>query len=245
MKPKILLLHGSGTNASIFGLQSRKLAALLQPHFDLVYLDAPTPCPPGPGVLPFFEGCEPYLTWMDDSGAVPEQAYWEGEAFEKLVGEVRGLMALEEEEGGLVGVVGFSMGAKVGMEVVRRLEADDNIEEGGEKGKTGGGVKVVVAVCGTVPFRGGVASSTTAASEGDEAREKAYRASLDKGRVKAESVHLIGDGDPWRAEGEKLVEFFEDEGRRVIRFRGAHHMPADDAVNRQVVRVILAACKGV
>jgi hypothetical protein len=58
-------------------------------------------------------------------------------------------------------------------------------------------------------------------------------------------VHLIGEGDPWRAESEKLVEFFGEEGRRVVRFRGEHHMPVEDALNRQVVRMILAACGGV
>jgi hypothetical protein len=52
---------------------------------------------------------------------------------------------------------------------------------------------------------------------------------------------LIGEGDPWRGQSEKLVAFFEEEGRRVIRFKGEHHMPADEAVNRQVVRMVLAA----
>jgi hypothetical protein len=67
---------------------------------------------------------------------------------------------------------------------------------------------------------------------------------LERGLVKAQSVHLIGETDPWRAEGEKLVSFFTEEGRKVIWFRGGHHMPAEDAVNKQVVRIMLAACQG-
>jgi hypothetical protein len=106
------------------------------------------------------------------------------------------------------------------------------------------GVKVLVAVCGTVPFQGGGGQGGFDDRGGEEehARGKGYRESLAKGAVKAESVHLIGDGDPWRGESEKLVEFF-GEKRRVIRFSGGHHMPADDAVNRQVARIIMAACR--
>ena len=119
-------------------------------------------------------------------------------------------------------MVGFSMGAKVGMEVVRRLE--------GREG--GGGVKVVVCVCGTVPYRGG----------GDAAREEGGKRMLGRGVVRAQSVHLVGETDPWRAEGEKLVGYFGEEGRKVMWFRGGHHMPAEDAVNKQVARIMLAAC---
>ncbi|SPQ22996.1 62a9a291-1933-4faf-8a90-64975e7c9db1 [Thermothielavioides terrestris] len=91
-KPILVFLHGAGTSASIFRLQSRRLAAQLSPHFDLVYLDAPHACPAGPGVLPFFEGCGPYLRWVDDEAPERERAYWaEGEGGEvdrvHLIGE--------------------------------------------------------------------------------------------------------------------------------------------------------------
>jgi hypothetical protein len=38
-----------------------------------------------------------------------------------------------------------------------------------------------------------------------------------------------------------LLGFFAEEGRRVIWFKGEHQMPGDEAVNRQVVRMVLAA----
>jgi hypothetical protein len=64
---------------------------------------------------------------------------------------------------------------------------------------------------------------------------------------------VIGAGAPWKGESERLVEFFEDgdgegegEGKkRVVWFRGGHHMPVEDGVNRGLVKVILEACKGV
>ena len=177
--------------------------------------------------MPFFEGCDPFATWMDDTSAAAEDAYWaldnEGSGAAKLLSSVEKLVR-EEGGGELVGVVGFSMGAKVGMEVVRRLEA-----RGGGEGK---GVRVMVSVCGTVPYRGG----------GDAAREEGGRRMLERGLVKAQSVHLIGETDPWRAEGEKLIKFFAEERRKVIWFKGGHHMPAEDAVNKQVAKIMLAAC---
>ncbi|KAK3295353.1 serine hydrolase FSH [Chaetomium fimeti] len=224
-KPSILFLHGSGTNAEIFRLQTRKLAHLLQPHFTLLYPTAPLPSKPGPGVLPFFEECGPFATWMDDTSAATEDPYWGADHSDDSSGVSALLASIErlvrdEGAGPVVGVVGFSMGAQVGMEVSRRM---------------GEAVRVVVSVCGTVPYRGG----------GDAAREEGFRRMVERGRVRAESVQIIGETDPWRGQSEKLVGFFEEDGRRVIRFRGGHMMPADDAINKQVVKVMLAACSGV
>lgn len=168
---------------------------------------------------------------MDDGSAAAERAYWEGE-------DGAGIALLEDLVQGIdvVGVVGFSMGAKVGMELVRRLAM---------KERAGGGVKVFVAVCGTVPFQGGgLLLSGDNNSVEEEAKEKGYRESLAKGLVKVEAVHLIGDADPWRPESEKLVGFFEEEKRTVIRFKGEHQMPLDVAINKQVVSIIMAACAG-
>ncbi|KAH6838493.1 serine hydrolase FSH [Chaetomium sp. MPI-CAGE-AT-0009] len=226
-KPSILFLHGSGTNADIFRLQTRKLASLLQPHFTLLYPTAPLPSGAGPGVLPFFEDCGPFATWLDDSSAAAEDPYWgadnnNNDTSSGVAALVASLeqMVRDEGAGPVVGVVGFSMGAQVGMEVARRMA---------------GAVRVVVSVCGTVPYRGG----------GDAAREEGFRGMVERGLVRAQSVQLIGEADPWRGQSEKLVRFFEEEGRRVIRFKGGHHMPLDDAINKQVVRIMLAACRGV
>ncbi|KAK4238978.1 serine hydrolase FSH [Achaetomium macrosporum] len=231
-KPRLLLLHGGGTSPSIFGLQARKLALLLQPHFDLVFLQAPLPCPAGPGVLPFFDGCGPFFCWMDDRTPEAEARYWV-EGMNQVVAEV-------ERLGPFVGVLGFSQGAKVAMEVVRRLERVHRGACGDEKeeGACPSWFKVVVTVCGTAPFQGGVEGRLVRDGQ-QEARDKGFRESLAGGVVKAQSVHLIGEEDPWRPESEKLVEFFDEVRRTVIRFKGEHHMPRDNETNGQVARLIL------
>ncbi|KAL2163961.1 hypothetical protein VTH06DRAFT_3174 [Thermothelomyces fergusii] len=223
-KPAIVFLHGSGTNPDIFRMQTRKLAASLQHQFTLHYLAAPLPRGPGPGVLPYFEGCGPYLTWIDDTTPQSEKAYWDGSPhFERLLEQIKRL------PGPVVGFVGFSMGGKVAMELTRRLE-----REGDRR------VKMVVSVCGTLPLQGGFDERGIR----NEMKEKAYREILGRGRVRAKSIHLIGETDPWRPESEVLIDFFDEKGRSVIRFQGGHHMPLDDTLNRQVAKLILTACRG-
>ncbi|KAK4221344.1 putative serine hydrolase [Podospora fimiseda] len=133
-KPKILLLHGSGTNPTIFQIQSRRLTTLLSPHFDLFFLPGPIECPPGPGVLPYFEGAGPYLKWIPDSPTQENELYF--------ISGLPYLIKHFEKNGPFVGVIGFSQGAKAGTYLVRHLEREER------------GVKFFVSVCGTAPFKG-------------------------------------------------------------------------------------------
>lgn len=99
--PSILCLHGGGTNATIFKVQIIRLQRALSPHFNFVFLDGPFSSPPGPGVLPFFEGCGPFLRW-NKSPSDPN-----------LPEETKELIANACKEIEFVGVLGFSAGAKL------------------------------------------------------------------------------------------------------------------------------------
>jgi pimeloyl-ACP methyl ester carboxylesterase len=63
-KPVMVMVHGSGSSAAVFGIQTHLLAKELSQKFDLVFLDAPTPSAPGPGVLPFFADMPGYYRWL-------------------------------------------------------------------------------------------------------------------------------------------------------------------------------------
>jgi dienelactone hydrolase len=165
---------------------------------------------------------------MDDSTPAAEKAFWAGNEMDRLTKQVRLL-------GNVVALVGFSMGAKMAMEVARRLENAD-----GGKERATAGVKIVVCVCGTAPFHGGL-SGDIGKGEKDSEREALYCEALAKGVVKAASVHWIAARDPWRAESERLVEFFDEGTRKVICARGAHHMPLDDTANGQLAKMVLEA----
>jgi len=220
MQPKILCLHGGGTSAQIFNLQARKLVQLLKPHFDLVFPDGFLECDAGPGVLPIFKGCEPFRQWLHDTpgGPEPEEADWSS-GVGRLAEDVL------DRQGPFVGVIGFSQGAKAAMHLLRFLEKRE-VTEG-----VLNPVRFAVLVCGTVPFQG--------VKGPHDARVQAHKESLGLGTVKTPSIHAIADDDPWRPESEALVEFFDGQSRRlVVRFRGGHYMPKDDAVNGTIVDFI-------
>jgi predicted esterase len=99
--PSILCLHGGGTNSTIFNVQTIRLQRALSSHFKFVFLDGPFPGPPGPGVLPIFEDCGPFLRWTKSpsDGNLPE--------------ETKTLISNVCNETEFVGVLGFSQGAKL------------------------------------------------------------------------------------------------------------------------------------
>ncbi|KAI0191100.1 serine hydrolase FSH [Astrocystis sublimbata] len=113
MLPKILCLHGSGTSADIFRIQAIRLGRLLMPQFELVYINGFHESGPGPGVLPFFEGMEPYKRWLADKNGEPEEQPWP---------ELGRLVEIFDSKGPFVGVIGFSQGAKAATHLVRWLE---------------------------------------------------------------------------------------------------------------------------
>ncbi|KAI0147664.1 serine hydrolase FSH [Xylariaceae sp. FL1272] len=117
MAPKILCLHGGGTSAEIFRIQVIRLSRLLKPYFELVFADGFLESGPGPGVLPFFEGMEPYKRWIADRDDEVEEKPWP---------DLRRLVELFDREGPFVGIIGFSQGAKAATHLLRWLEQRGN-----------------------------------------------------------------------------------------------------------------------
>ncbi|KAH6713086.1 hypothetical protein BKA61DRAFT_69337 [Leptodontidium sp. MPI-SDFR-AT-0119] len=104
--PKILCLHGEGTSSEILRIQTSTLAASI-PQFSFHYLNAPFPSPPGPGVLPFFEG--PYYTWVRASSLTSKSD----------ITIVRTLFQKTIAEHTFVGVLAFSQGGLVAAGLLR------------------------------------------------------------------------------------------------------------------------------
>ncbi|KAK3987462.1 serine hydrolase FSH [Cladorrhinum sp. PSN332] len=215
-KPKILLLHGAGTNPTIFKIQARKLVSLLSRKFEMVYLPGFIECGPGPGVLPYFEGAGPYLKWMTDATFADEELHW--------TSGLERLMTAYNAHGPFHGVIGFSQGAKAGMYLVRQLEQERRP------------VKFFVSICGTAPFQG--------VKEGKKGEK--LKQSLEKGVVMETNrcYHFIGIDDPYRPESEALTEFFEARAGNIWRFEGGHHMPAKTSDNEYLGLLCVAAIEG-
>ncbi|KAI0801576.1 serine hydrolase FSH [Xylaria sp. FL0064] len=131
MLPKILCLHGSGTSAAIFQIQAIRLSRILKPHFELVFIDGFYDTGPGPGVLPFFEGMEPYKRWLTDTVGQEERPW----------SDLGRLVEVFNRQGPFVGIMGFSQGAKAATHLIRWLE------------QRGQQLDFAVLFGGTVPFR--------------------------------------------------------------------------------------------
>lgn len=225
MAPKILFLHGGGTNADIFRLQARKLVQLLSSRFELVFPEGFLECPAGPGVLPLFEDCEPFRQWLNDTPGTPEheEPDWSS-GVNRLVKEVF------ETKGPFAGVVGFSQGAKAAMHLLRFLEKRER--EGGQMNP----VIFSVLVCGTAPFQG--------IKDPRDGRAKKHEECLALGKVETPSLHLIADDDPWRPESEALLEFFGPRTRSLVRYKAGHYMPREDALNQRIVDFVYGEYDG-
>ncbi|KAL5342472.1 serine hydrolase-domain-containing protein [Aspergillus crustosus] len=122
--PRILCLHGGGTNASIFRLQCRVLEKHLRHSFRLVYAEAPFPTlNPGPDVTSVFADQGPFKTWLLDHRA---SASWASADVSGAIDTALTLaMAADDANGGMgqwVGLLGFSQGAKIAASVLYRQQ---------------------------------------------------------------------------------------------------------------------------
>lgn len=121
--PRILCLHGGGSNARIFQAQCRALRAELSPYFRFVFADAPFPSEPGPDVTSVYRNFGPYRRWLRSG---PHQPYVPaGEAVEAIEDTLT--LAMNESDrqgatGGWVAVLGFSQGAKMAASLLLRQQ---------------------------------------------------------------------------------------------------------------------------
>lgn len=110
-KGRVLCLHGAGSSAIIFKLQIRHITQRLQDQFDFVFLDAPFESNPGPDILPFFDGCDPFYSW--ETGEDDEPAAWN--RIRQVIREaLEADNRLSKERSSLkTGILGFSEGASL------------------------------------------------------------------------------------------------------------------------------------
>ena len=215
--PCILCLHGGGTSAYIFSIQTRRLQRALANRFRFVFVDAPFECPAGPGVLPFFEGMGPYKRWIDADGDDK--------------GEVRPLLrkTMEQDGGHFVGVLGFSQGARLALGLLHEKQ------EKHPKAFTEFGFGVFV--CGTYPPLGLSSAlfpiTPTAMFENQCWEEK------HENILTIPSIHVIGEKDPFSYKSRLLVQCSEPSSTTVMEFDTGHQLPVRTADTQQLADGII------
>ncbi|KAI5287379.1 hypothetical protein KEM52_001614 [Ascosphaera acerosa] len=122
-KPRLLCLHGGGSNSQVFRAQLRSIRHKLEPRFRLVYVDGPFLCPPGPGVGMVYQHLAPFRRWLRWLPEHPEVAPEEAVA---AINRAIARAVAEDDAAGAsgecVGLLGFSQGATVAASVLLRQQ---------------------------------------------------------------------------------------------------------------------------
>ncbi|RHZ67842.1 hypothetical protein CDV55_101173 [Aspergillus turcosus] len=110
--PRVLCLHGGGSNARIFRAQCRKFSQRLQSHFRLVFVEAPFLSQAGPCVLSVYSTWGPFKRWLPWAPGDPHTEPT-ASAIDDAIQH-----AMDEDDakgatGEWVSLMGFSQGAKV------------------------------------------------------------------------------------------------------------------------------------
>ena len=200
--PRILCLHGGGTNARIFRAQCRVLEKALKPFFRLCYAQAPYRSKPGPDVVSVYKNYAPFRAWLD-----PEQDT------ERITTEteisLRKAMAEDDMMGATgdwVGLLGFSQGAKICASLLLAQQIR-KAEVGSQKSSIMPKWKFAVLLAG----RGPLISATSTRT---------------RDLLRFPTIHVHGLSDPGLNLHRKLLhENFDKRHTRLIEWDGEHRVP--------------------
>ncbi|KAF2204954.1 hypothetical protein GQ43DRAFT_408493 [Delitschia confertaspora ATCC 74209] len=121
--PRILCLHGGGSNARVFKAQTRALRSELRNYFRFVFVDAPFASEPGPDVTSAYGKFGPFRRWLRSG---PHHPYIDpDEAVARIEESIYDAMDCDDLQGAtgdFVAVLGFSQGAKLAASLLFRQQ---------------------------------------------------------------------------------------------------------------------------
>lgn len=227
-RPIILCLHGGGSTSTVFKIQCRRLIWTLGSQFKFVFANAPHEGDPGFGMLPVFESCAPFYRWVTrkwklGEGATEPTPAEEVRLVDEALDEVVRREAGEEGWKRVVGVVGFSQGARLvgGLLLRQKLW-----EYAGSEGECKWHLKFGVMVGGPYPP---IAMS--------ESVEQAQYELLKE----VPTVHAWGRDDHVKSGCEEMRVACESDVCFAMQFEGGHHMPLKDVEAKDLCDLIMAA----
>lgn len=252
--PRILMLHGGGTNARIFHMQCRSLDYHLRQHFRLVYVEAPLPSTAGPDVLTVYAECGPFKRWVltTEPNAVERQPQETWLLDERAIADA---MDADDRRGATapwVGILGFSQGAKMAASVLLRQQQQQVVDPDAALGRVGGALR---RAAGSKPDdAGGFRFGVLMAGRGpllqpdpdvadwlgaDERFD--YAANVAAGRVlRLPTIHVHGVQDPGLDFHQRLLSDWCEPGTtQLIQWEGNHRLPFKTPDVSRVVNAML------
>jgi len=200
---KVVCFHGFGSSATIFLMQARNIRYALEGKIEFIFVDAPIPSEPGPGILPVWADAGPYYAWYprrltmeapsDDSSK---------QAFKKYLDEAskdveRSLEGQGVKASEISGVMGFSQGTVLGSYLLIQHQRGD---------RTWANLSFGIMVCGAGP--------------------QLLLLLLEGEKIQLPSLHVRGERDGYVEMSRKLErEVYEADKVQSCEFDGVHQMP--------------------
>lgn len=221
--PAILCLHGGGSNATVFKIQTRRLYWRLLSRFRFVFVQGPIEGEPGWGMLPTFESLTPFYRWVSwrfkvGSATVEQTPMDEVEVIDGII-----LKAMEENGGRdkFVGVMGFSQGARMAAGMLLRQQLEIK-EYGFSKWNFQFGVII-----------GGPFPPISLTPEGVEVDYSVM------GQIP--TVHAWGREDHVGEGAKQMADACDSPHTFFMDFEGGHHLPLKDKEADELCGLIIEA----
>ena len=223
--PCILMLHGGGSNATVFKIQSRRLLWNLEKQFRFVFAQAPIEGTPGFGMLPVFASCAPFHRWVSrkfKNGDLESDV--EGTPAEEVETLDRILTKVMDENGGVEnfkGIIGFSQGARLVPGLILRQKIEER-----DTGSSKWNFKFGVMIGGPFP--------PICLSEPVDAKDYSLLKEIP-------TVHAWGKEDHVKPGCLEMLKACESDHCFQMDFDGSHHLPLKDVEAKDLCDLIMAA----
>lgn len=208
-KPVMVMLHGSGSSGAILGIQTHSLAKELSKTFDLVFIDAPTPSEPGPGILPLFANMPAYYRWLASEDKPASLRF--AELFDVAYYIETQLACQNIEPSQVAAFLGFSQGALAALAMLAfRLIGQSAWKN----------LRFCVSL-------GAGTAGDTARMEGIRGMIGTLSATLGRedGKFPGYSVHASGLRDEWYDDGKQIMRMCVGEKTKTVDYAGGHALP--------------------
>ncbi|KAL8994706.1 MAG: hypothetical protein Q9169_005391 [Polycauliona sp. 2 TL-2023] len=257
--PRLLCLHGGGSNARIFKAQCRALRAELSHDFHFVFVDAPFPSEPGPDVTSVYQSSNfgQYRRWLRSGPHQPYIPPQEAvEAIEHALDDAKLQSDRQGATGDWVGIFGFSQGAKMAASVLLRQQVYR--QRWGSACFAPSDFRFAVSIAGRAPLvkmdmdllddDPGLLDASQVPAEPQQPqaqkqhwqriRSKAPKC-LDENVLRLPTVHVHGLKDPGLHLHRDLLHNYCADEARLVEWNGRHRVPISTRDVRPVAAAIM------
>jgi predicted esterase len=239
--PRILCLHGGGTNAQIFRAQCRVLSTHLKGKFRLCFAQAPLPSRAGPDVISVYRDWGPFRCW------IPCALNFPGVNAQTAVSLIENALKREMEAdnqkgamGEWVGLLGFSQGAKIcaSLLLLQQIKGKYNLKVNFRFAVLLAGRAPLVALDPSLPLMGDMVVEVN----GEEKEWPRYPNPGRALQLRIPTIHVHGLRDPGLHLHRQLLEKCCEAGStKVVEWDGGHRVPIKtkdiDAIVGQILRI--------